>query len=66
MYQLDLLKAEFGSVAWLAEKLEVRPSAIYNWADRGRVPMRHIKTIRELSDGRITKEMLRPDIFKKD
>jgi len=66
MHQLNLIKAEFGSVKWLADQLEVRPSAIYNWADRGRVPIRHLKRIRELSEGRLTKEILRPDLFIKD
>jgi len=64
MYQLNLLKAEFGSITYLAEQLEIRPSAVYNWADRGRVPIRHLKRILELSEGRLTKEMMRPDLFK--
>jgi hypothetical protein len=66
MYQLNLLKAEFGSVKWLSEQLGVRQSAIYNWADRGKIPIKHIKRLRELSEGRLTKEMLRPDLFKED
>jgi hypothetical protein len=66
MHQLNLLKAEFGSIKYLAEQLEIRPSAVYNWGDRGNVPIRHLKRIYELSEGRLTKELLRPDLFKKD
>jgi len=66
MHQLNLLKAEFGSVKWLSEQLGVRQSAIYNWVDRGRIPIKHLKKLRELSEGRLTKEMLRPDLFKED
>jgi hypothetical protein len=66
MHQLNLIKAEFGSITLLAQHLEIRPSAVYNWADRGRVPIKHLKRILELSEGRLTKEMLRPDLFKKD
>ena len=65
MYQLNLIKAEFGSIKVLADHLDVRPSAIYNWADRGRVPIKHLKKIRDLSEGRLTKEMLRPDLFQR-
>jgi DNA-binding transcriptional regulator YdaS (Cro superfamily) len=64
MHQLNLLKAEFGSITKLAKKLEIRPSAVYNWADRGRVPIKHLKQILDLSEGRLTKELLRPDLFK--
>jgi hypothetical protein len=28
--------------------------------------VKYIKDIEQLSDGRLTKEMLRPDLFKKD
>jgi DNA-binding transcriptional regulator YdaS (Cro superfamily) len=64
MHQLNLIKAEFGSITKLAEQLEIRPSAVYNWADRGQVPIKHLKRILELSEGRLTKEIMRPDLFK--
>jgi DNA-binding transcriptional regulator YdaS (Cro superfamily) len=66
MYEFEILKAEFGTLGRLAELLEIRPSAVYNWADRGHIPVKHMARIRELSEGRVTKEMLRPDLFKKD
>jgi DNA-binding transcriptional regulator YdaS (Cro superfamily) len=66
MHEFEILKAEFGTLGRLAELLEIGPSAVYNWVDRGHIPVKHMAKIRELSEGRVTKEMLRPDLFKKD
>ena len=66
MSQFKELQIEFGSLASLASKLGVRESAVYQWVARKNIPLKHIKTLIELSDGRLTKEMLRPDLFKKD
>lgn len=66
MHQLELLKAEFGTLTRLAKILGIRATAIYNWADRGHIPIKHLAKLRELSEGRLTKEILRPDLFKED
>jgi DNA-binding transcriptional regulator YdaS (Cro superfamily) len=66
MNQFKELQMEFGSLASIASKLGVRESAIYQWVARKQIPLKHIKTLIILSEGRLTKEMLRPDLFKKD
>lgn len=59
------LKTEFGSLYRLAQLLGLRETAIYQWKARTNIPVKHIRKIEELSKGRITREMLRPDIFAK-
>ena len=66
MKPFDALKLEFGVLANLAKPLGVRENAIYQWSKRGIIPIKHIRTLIDLSEGRLTKEMLRPDLFKKD
>ncbi len=57
------LKAEFGSLYKLAMLLEVRETAVYQWKKRG-IPIKHIRKIEELSEKRVTRQMLRPDLFE--
>jgi len=61
----DFLKYEFGSLKNLAERLGLTPNAVVLWGQT-RVPIKYVRQIEELSDGRLTKEILRPDLFKKD
>ena len=53
----------FGILGELSKLLGVRNTAVYNWLSREQIPIRHLKKISVLSEGRITKEMLRPDLF---
>jgi hypothetical protein len=66
MNQFDLLLSEFGTLQKLAKLIGVRPTAVYNWKARGKIPIKNLKKLRELSEGRLTNELLRPDLFKKD
>lgn len=59
------LKTEFGTLYKLAILLGIRETAIYQWKSRTNIPIKHVRRIEELSNGRITREMLRPDIFVK-
>jgi hypothetical protein len=65
MQTFEALAYEFGSLASIASKLGVRESAIYAWKARNRVPIKHIRTLVDLSEGRLSKEVLRPDLFQK-
>jgi len=65
MNPIDLLKIEFGSLKDLAEKLELTPNTIYLW-DKSRIPLKYLGKIEQLSELRLTREQLRPDLFKKD
>jgi DNA-binding transcriptional regulator YdaS (Cro superfamily) len=60
------LKVEFGTLYRLATLLGIRETAVYQWQSRTNIPIKHIRKIEQLSEGRITREMLRPDIFSKD
>jgi len=62
----QLLQVEFGTLDELSKLLGVRNSAVYQWVARERIPIRHLKKLSVLSEGRLTTEMLRPDLFKKD
>ena len=65
MNPMDLLKIEFGSLTNLAEKLGIKPNTIYLWGQTN-IPFKYLKTLEELSSNKLTREMLRPDLFKKD
>ena len=58
-----ILQAEFGTLDALAAKLNVQNTAIYNWVARNQIPIKHLRKITELSEGRLTKAMMRPDLF---
>ena len=57
------LKVEFGSLYRLAQLLGLRETAIYQWKARTNVPVKYVRKIEQLSEGRITRKMLRPDLF---
>ena len=65
MHPMDLLKIEFRTLEALASKLEIPPNTVYQW-NKTNIPFKWIKDIEELSEYRLTREMLRPDLFKKD
>lgn len=65
MNPMDLLKIEFGSLKDLAEKLELKPNTVYLWG-QSNIPFKYLKQIEQLSELRLTREQLRPDLFKKD
>ena len=65
MNPMDLLKIEFGSLVNLAEQLGIKPNTIYLWGQTN-VPFKYLKKIEELSNHKLTREQLRPDLYKKD
>lgn len=60
----NILQAEFGTLDELSKMLGVKNTAVYNWMARGQIPLKHLRKLNDLSQGRLTKEMLRPDVFK--
>ena len=64
MKPMDLLRIEFGSLKDLAEKLKIKPNTVYLWG-QSQIPMKYLKEIEALSDNKLTREVLRPDLFKK-
>ena len=65
MNPMDLLKIEFGSLRNLAEQLSLRPNTVVLWGQTS-IPFKYIKEIERLSNNRVTREMLRPDVFNKE
>jgi DNA-binding transcriptional regulator YdaS (Cro superfamily) len=60
----ELLTVEFGTLKALAEKMGVTYNCVYMWKARGRqIPLKNLTKIEQLSDGRITRQMMRPDKF---
>ena len=65
MNPMDLLRIEFRTLETLASKLGIPANTVYQW-NKTVIPFKWIKDIEVLSDYRLTREMLRPDLFKKD
>lgn len=60
----DQLVIEFGSLKKLSEKMGVTYNCVYMWKARNKqIPLKNIPIIEQLSDGRITRQMMRPDKF---
>lgn len=65
MNPIDLLRIEFRTLETLAVQLNIKPNTIYQWRKSGVIPFKYVREIIELSDGRLTKEELRPDLVVK-
>lgn len=60
----DQLVMEFGSLKKLSEKMGVTYNCVYMWKARKKlIPLKNIPIIEQLSEGRITRQMMRPDKF---
>ena len=62
MKPMDLLKIEFGSLKRLAESLNLKPNTVYLWGQT-HIPLKYVAQIERLSSNKLTREMLRPDLF---
>jgi len=65
MNPMDLVKIEFRTLESLATKLGIPRNTVYQW-HRSKIPFKYIKDIEELSEHRLTRKDLRPDLFNKD
>ena len=63
MNPMDLLRIEFRTLEALAEKLGIPANTVYQW-NKTNIPTKWIKDIEELSELRLTREQLGPDLFK--
>jgi DNA-binding transcriptional regulator YdaS (Cro superfamily) len=59
----DKIIALVGSRAELARRLEVTPQMVTKMAKTGSIPAKHCKRIEIITEGRVTAEQIRPDIF---
>lgn len=60
---LDLACKLLGSQDALAAQLKIKSPSISDWRVRGRVPVGRCRDIEHATGGRVTREMLRPDVF---
>lgn len=65
MNPMDLLKVEFGSLKSLADALGIKQNTVYCW-HQSNIPIKYLKKIEDLTDGKVNRYLLRPDLFKKD
>jgi DNA-binding transcriptional regulator YdaS (Cro superfamily) len=59
----DLIRLEFGSLKGFARALGVTSTSVYRWQKEG-FPLGKLKKIEEITEGKLTRQMLRPDLFK--
>lgn len=52
-----------GGVGQLAERLATAQSTVSNWRARQRVPAKRCREIERVTEGRVTRYELRPDVF---
>jgi hypothetical protein len=63
MKNFNHLLIEFGSIKQIAYALNVGDSVVYLWKAKDQVPIKYLKKISEMSEGRVTPWMLRPDLL---
>lgn len=63
MSPIELALAQFPSKAAMARAIGVSPMAVRQWERRERIPLEHAVRIEQITDGAVTKEQLRPDVF---
>jgi DNA-binding transcriptional regulator YdaS (Cro superfamily) len=59
----DEIRLEFGSLKGFAKALGVTSTSVYRWQREG-FPLGKLKKIEQITEGKLTREMLRPDLFK--
>lgn len=57
------LRIEFGSLYRMAKLMNLTPNAIYQWQARKNIPLKYIKEIERLTEGRIDRKKILPAIF---
>lgn len=62
--QLQLLIEWYGNQAALAHFMGVSPQVVHNWVKRGRISAKCAIKAEYKTDGRLTKEQLRPDVLQ--
>lgn len=56
----EWIKGEKGRASQIAQHFGVTPAAVSQWQQNG-VPVRHMKALRDLSDGALTLDELLPE-----
>lgn len=65
MRSLEKAIERAGGLKKFADTLGVSPQVVHNWRKRKNVPVDRCAAIEEATDGEVTREQLRPDIFRR-
>jgi DNA-binding transcriptional regulator YdaS (Cro superfamily) len=60
---LDIAVARLGGQGAMGRALGISRQAVGQWIEKGACPVERAVEIEELTEGVVTREMLRPDIF---
>lgn len=60
----EQLLLEYGSLKNFAKAIGYTPTSVYRWMEQG-FPINKLRKIETATEGKITREMLRPDLFNK-
>ena len=60
---IEVAIADVGSQGAVARALGITRQAVTFWVRTGRLPAERAIELEELTEGRVTREMLRPDLF---
>jgi DNA-binding transcriptional regulator YdaS (Cro superfamily) len=63
MKNFNHLLIYFGSTKRIAYALNVNPSTVYLWKRTDKVPIRYLKKIEDLTEGKVNTFNLRPDLL---
>ena len=63
MKNFNYLLIYFGSTKGIAYALNVNPSTVYLWKKTDKVPIRYLKKIEDLTEGKVNTFNLRPDLL---
>jgi DNA-binding transcriptional regulator YdaS (Cro superfamily) len=65
MNALKIATKHLGSRAELARRLKISAEAVRKW-ERGRIPAERCLEVEQATDGQVTRQMLRPDLWPAD
>lgn len=63
MKKFSMLEIEIGTCAEIAHALGVGVSIVYLWRRRDVVPVKYLRPIEKITEGRVNPKFLRPDLF---
>jgi hypothetical protein len=63
MKHFNHLLVEFGTIKQIAYALDVGTAIVYLWKANDRVPVKYLKKINEITEGRVPPWSLRPDLL---
>ena len=63
---LNELKAEYGGAVEVANLMGIQPATFYRWERTKGIPIKYLKKLEEVTNGKFNRYMARPDLFTKE